>query len=139
MKLYLIGAVIATLLSSYGLHSLRMMYVNWDHAKDLVKQASTLNEQFRKQQAITYEVSDEYQKKLSALNKRVSDLKRMYNGACVPVTSNASGRRDAGASAGKLLGAHGISDQWLIEFSAEAEKVRQQLIACQTFIRRERE
>lgn len=82
-------------------------------------------------QKTTYEVSNEYQKKITALNNRIAALK-LQPKTCVPVTITTSGYN---ATAGSLdARAHGITSSALYDYAGDAEKYRLQLISCQDFI-----
>lgn len=85
-------------------------------------------------QKLTEGVSNDYQTRIRSLNRQLADLKRVRdNPRCTPVADPASGR-DAGTGAGKPAGQDGIRADWLLDFAAEAEQYRLQLIACQSFI-----
>lgn len=87
-------------------------------------------------QKLTEGVSNDFQTKIRSLNRQLADLKRVRdNPQCTPVASPASGR-DADAGAGQPTGPHGIRADWLLDFAAEAEQYRLQLISCQDFIRK---
>lgn len=79
------------------------------------------------------EVSTEYYTRLDDLTRqRAAERLRAAGAArCVPVTKPAAGG-DA-ASAGLVLGTHGVRAEWLLDFAAEAEDVRLRLIACQDY------
>lgn len=86
-------------------------------------------------QKLTEGISNDYQTKIRSLNRQLAGLKRLRdNPQCTPVASPASGR-DAGAGAGQPSGQNGIRADWLLDYAAEAEQYRLQLISCQQFIR----
>lgn len=90
--------------------------------------------QCKADQKITSEVSNDLQGKLSALDKQYRDLKRVHNNAtCVPTPRAPSGR-DAAPGSGEYAGSHGIMAGDLIDFAAEGEHYRLQLISCHNFI-----
>lgn len=81
-----------------------------------------------------YEVSDEYQKKLRALNSQLAGYRGVREQpACVPVP-DAPGGRDAAPGDGQPVRPHGVSAGWLLDFAAEGERYRLQLIACQALL-----
>jgi len=86
-------------------------------------------------QQLTAEVSNDYQKKVAALNRKLADIKRLRDNArCVPI-STGPGRRDAATGTGEPSGS-GLNSDWLIEYAAEAERYRLQLLGCQDFVNR---
>lgn len=100
-----------------------------DHAKEQYAQCLA-------DQQLTEEVSNGYQTKLTALNRQLSDLKRLRDKpACVPTTSAAS-ERDGTTGRGEYARSDGIRTIWLYDFAGEAEQYRLQLISCQEFINR---
>lgn len=82
---------------------------------------------------IAQEVSNDYQKKLSALDIKLRDLQRVYERTCIPI-DRGTGRRNAASSAGELPRSDGIPATALLEYAGDAERVRLRLIACQDFI-----
>lgn len=87
-------------------------------------------------QKLTEGVSNDYQIKVRSLNRQLADLKRVRdNPRCTPVADPASGR-DADTGAGKPAGQDGIRADWLLDFAAEAEQYRLQLMSCQDFIKK---
>lgn len=131
------GASAVTLAVCFMLHKIDLMVVNAAHARDLATQAGRIETICQQAQTITAEVSNDYQNQLSALNKRLADLKRMQH--CVPVfhPPGAAAGHDAAAGDGKLPGPDGVPSDVLYDFAADAEKVRLQLLACQSFVRKE--
>jgi hypothetical protein len=125
----------ASLLVSYGAHKVVMMYVNSQHEIALATLEVDMTKKCKEAQAITREVSDEYQSQISALNRRVADLKRL-RAQCVPVYADPTGGHN-GASTGELRGPDGgITAGTLLDFARDAEQTRLQLIGCQDWIRK---
>lgn len=91
-------------------------------------------EELKQNQQTAYEVSDAYQKKLSDLNKRHDDLKRMYGHTCIPVRDDPASGGHHAAPADQLSGSDGLSTTALLDFARDADQVREQLIGCQNFI-----
>lgn len=132
-----LGASAVTVAVCFMLHKIDLMVVDAAHARELTAQAGRIEKICQQAQSITAEVSNDYQTKLSALDKRLADLKRLQR--CVPVNhpADAAGGRDAAPGHGQLPGPDGVYSDVLYDFAADAEKVRLQLIACQSFIRKE--
>lgn len=125
----------ASLLVSYVVHSVVMMYVNSQHEIALATLEADMTKKCKEAQAITREVSDEYQSQISALNRRVSDLKRL-RAQCVPVYADPPGGYN-GAGAGELRRSYGgVTAGILFDFARDAEQTRLQLIGCQDWIRK---
>ena len=101
----------------------------------LKEQEALLIGQCNEQKKLTEEVSNDYQKKLSAANRKLADLKRMYSNTAVPVTGKADGL-DAAAGGAKLSGKNGIAASSLFELAGECEKERQKVIGLQNYINR---
>lgn len=88
----------------------------------------------RKDQETAYEISDQYQKRLTASDRELATYKRMLSqSACVIPCIEATGGCDATTSAG-LPGKHGIRVEWLLEEAARANRYTEQLGACQDWI-----
>ena len=129
-------ASIAAILAVFGATwYVRGMKADIDQQAALQAQKIEIVAQCEADKRITSEASREYQKKISTLNNRVRELKRVLPARCVPVTSAARGL-DGSASAGVTTGTQGISAEWALDLGAEAEKYRQQLISLQEFVRK---
>lgn len=138
---YLIGicCIILTALVSFGLHKIDVARLEAKQIKALAAQERRLNESCDKAQQINREISHDYQEQLFALGGKLDTLKRVHaNTRCVPIADTSAGR-DGSTQPGKLSGPHGIRSEWLYDIAAEADKYRLQLIACQNFIKKERE
>lgn len=110
-----------------------------ERAEELATAKLELIHQCNAKMQVTYEVSDEYQKKISALNRRAGELKRMHDNAkCLPVTSTPS-RSDATSPRGELSRQGGIRSDWFIDLGASCEDMRLRVVGLQEFIRKERE
>ena len=134
-----IPAILVTGFIAFQLHKIDVARLEAKQNKALAAQEKQLNEACDKAQQITKEVSHDYQEQLSNLGRKLDTLKRVHaNTQCVPITGTAAGR-DEPARAGEFSGPHGIRPDWLYDTAAEADKYRLQLIACQDFIKKERE
>lgn len=134
-----IPAILVTGLIAFQLHKIDVARLEAKQLKALAAQEKQLNAACDKAQQITEGVSHDYQTQLSALNDKLAALKRVRaNPKCVPIADAPAGR-DGAARTDKLSGPHGIRPDWLYDTAAEADKYRLQLIACQEFIKKERE
>ena len=88
-------------------------------------------------QRLTQEVSNAHEEKISHLNVQLRDAKRLLNNtpACVPVASAAC-QCDVPTPERKPSGQNGLRSEWLLDFAAEGEQYRLQLISCQDFIKK---
>jgi hypothetical protein len=101
----------------------------------LMEQERAIVAQCEADKKLTSEVSNEYQKKITVLNRRVGELKRLHSAVCVPIAGTPGGH-DAAEGAGKLPRPHGIAAGPLYDFGDDAEQVGLRLDACQDFVRR---
>ncbi len=117
------------------LHKLDVHRIEAKHAAEIVAVKAAALEECNKAQAITRKVSHDYQIKLDVLNTRIAVARRMYSGRCIAIQSHAAAGYDA-ASAGKELsgGNAGASAEGLIDLAGRCERVRLQLISCQSFV-----
>lgn len=81
----------------------------------------------------TRKIGEEYEAKISTLNSRVANLRRMSATRCVPVARSSDAAH--GSTAAGLPNVDGVHPSELIDLAAEAEKQRQQLISLQDFVR----
>lgn len=120
-----------------GLHNWRVDRLQEQHRQALESTKSAMQLACTAAQNLTQGVSNAYQKKLADLNDQLAAVKRVrHNPRCVPTTASATSRRDAAAIQQKPVGTNAIRAEWLVDFAAEAEKYRLQLIACQDFVTR---
>lgn len=134
-----IPAILVTGFIAFQLHKIDVARLEAKQNKALAAQEKQLNEACDKAQQITKEVSHDYQEQLSTLGRQLDTLKRVRaQSKCVPV-SNSPARRDEPTHAGEFFRHHGLRTDWLYDFAGDAEKYRLQLIACQNFIKKERE
>lgn len=145
--LYAVAIVTALIVSTagYGLHRLSVDGIEEKHRNELLKQAGVLHASCALAQSVTYGVSNEYQKDLTALSGQLDALgvDGLHNhGACVAVTGLAASGYDAAptgkkSAAGNERGAApGTADSAdLISIAAKGEKYRLQLKACQSYVR----
>lgn len=82
---------------------------------------------------ITAKAAESYENKISTLSNRVASLKRVSATKCVPIANTASVTH--GSPATGLSNANGITASELVDYAGDAEKVRQQLISLQDFVR----
>lgn len=87
---------------------------------------------------ITKEVSNGYQNKLAARDARIAELKRLP-AKCIVPTAGTTGGRDASTTGAITPGTYAVDSRILIDYAGDMEKYYHQLIACQEFVRRERE
>lgn len=131
------GGVILTAALAWFLHDLSVSAIERDHLAALDTLKTTLERQCHDEKALTTEVSNGLQKKIASLNSELARLKRVRERAvCVPVPTEPSPGHDAAASAGEPPRPHGVMDTALLDFAAEAERYRLQLIACQEFVKK---
>jgi len=93
---------------------------------------ASLTEKYEQQKQITEDVSNDYQKQLSALNKRVRALRVQHGCNNVSVTTKASGR-DA-KDRGVVSGTYAFEAAELIDFAELAEQTRLKHNACVDFV-----
>lgn len=106
----------------------------------LAAQEKALIEECTRQQKLTQEVSDAYQKRLSATTTRYNDAVRQLrasSGNALP--AGAAGRHDAAASGERFYWTDEAVARAALDLAATADRQTQQLLACQDFVRKERE
>lgn len=134
-----IPAVLVTAFIAFGLHRLDVARIEARNVKAMDAQKAQLIAECEKAQQITEGVSHDYQEQLYALSRELDTLKRVHSHPeCVPIAKPSAGCNGT-TSTGKPIEAHGLRTDWLYDFAAEAERYRIQLIACQNFIKKERE
>lgn len=127
------GIVLLAVLVSGGLY-IRVLLADLAAVKLERDTAQATSKACQDDQKLTEGISNDYQTKIRSLNRQLAGLKRVRdNPNCAPVADTASGR-DAKAGAGQPSGQNGIRAEWLLDYAAEAEQYRLQLIACQDFI-----
>lgn len=134
-----LGAVMMAAVA-FSLHTVDMYFVDKSHAKELSDTKIQLAAQCESQKAITEKVDNEYTQKISTLNGRLADARRLYGNACLAVAGNAASGNDGATGTGKrsgqsIEGYRIIPVQTYIDYAAEGEKYRIQLLACQDFVR----
>lgn len=135
---YLQGAIvaIATAAIAFGLHSLSVSWIEVKHEKQLTAQAASLKKECDAEKKITEEVSYELQNKISDLDRRANEFKRLRPD-CIPIITHAASRdNDAKGDAGFSGSNEGVNSEALFDFAADAERVGLQLDACQGFIKK---
>lgn len=121
----------------FGLYKVKMMWIEADHVKELSAQHAAMTKRCSDEKAVTEGVDNALQDQLSSVRSQLAALKRMRKQAsCVNITAQPTSSSNAGTSEGKLPGPNGkgLERDWLLDFAAEAETTRQQLIGCQSFI-----
>jgi hypothetical protein len=132
-RLVLTGASVAVL--AYGLHTLDVYRIEDRHRVAMEAQAQAMAQKCKDDKTITQGVSNAYQKKLADLNRRYRDLGRVQQHECVALSaSGPSGGRDAASPSGGHVYAHAVDPSQLFEYADDAERIRLQLIACQSFV-----
>lgn len=126
------GAALAGLVM-WALWSVNVATIKADYEAKLVRQAVAMREQFDKDVALSEGVSHEYQTKNAELARSLAKYKRMHGDSCVPVTP-APGRSDDTAAGGEPTGQHGITVGPALEYGANCEQLRLQVIGLQDFI-----
>lgn len=133
-----IAASAATAAVALGLHMIASGLAEIRHDKELKSQAVAFLQQCKDEKAITERVAHDFQNKISGLNARLADARRLYDNACVNVIADTSGSSDGKAASREPSGSNvaGIKIRAgnLIDLAGEGEKYRLQLISCQTFI-----
>lgn len=128
-----IAASVATFCICFLLHTVDVDRIEHKQAKALTDQATQLTLACIADKQITEGVSNEYEKKITNLNKQLA-AKRMQSPHCiVPVTITPI-RLDAKAGTDQHGGQNGVTDIALFDFSGEAERYRLQVIGLQDFL-----
>lgn len=133
-----IAAVLATLSLSYILHRLDVYRLEDRHRAAIAQQADSIQNECKAAQAVTEGVSRDYQNALSDLSNQLASAKRLRPNACVVVHPPAPPcGRDGSTAPTKFSGSDvGIARFDLLDFSHDAEQVRLQLKACQSFVQK---
>ena len=126
-------------LMAFGLHSCNVKQIETDHKKELADQRKSLVGDCANDKSITKGADDGLQDDYTHIDGLVSV--RLHDDAqspaCVPVagqTISSDGKtatKDLPATNGRNAG---ISRAELYKFAADADKIRAQLLACQSFI-----
>jgi len=147
IRLYITAIITAMLVSaaSYGLHCISQARLANKHRAEIAALSAAKDAACMTAKAITNEVSNAYQKELTALDVAADDAGNLLdllrgNGASAIQPGVAASGRDAGAAGKKLYfgdsGILGPDPQKLIAIGKRAEKTRLQLLACQQFVRK---
>lgn len=86
-----------------------------------------------KQKQISYEVSNEYQGRITDLNSKLASLRLRFDEVCIPVNQS-PGRPNATPAEGKLPGQNGVYAGALLDFARDCEQERLKVIGLQDFI-----
>jgi len=132
-------SALLTGLIAFGLHTLAVSWIEASYERKLTEQKTVLTEQCAASKAITKEVSDDYQKKLTDRDAALANARRLLNRKCaapvvVNTTTGYNGSPVQGQPSGQDDRALRADANDLIDIAAEGEKYRLQLIGCQTFI-----
>jgi len=115
----------------------------WDESRlesKLKAQEAALNEDCAKQQKLAQGVSDAYQKKLNATTARYNDaLRQLRSSSGNSLPTGAASRPNATTSGERLYWTDENVARAALDLAATADRQTQQLLACQDFIRKERE
>lgn len=130
---FCVGALAGAIIM-YGVSEARLWFINAAHAREIENTRRSVLEQCEEDKKLTQEISNEYQKQIYDLGRRLTELRRLQPALCIPI-AGATGGRDAAAGAGPVDG-NGIFAGTLYDFAGTAEQYRRQLIACQSFITR---
>lgn len=133
----LAGVLVSAL--AFGLHRLDVYRIEALHRQQLANQKAELDAQCAADKALTKEVSRDYQTRLASLADQLARARRVRNTCVVPTTQPTDGR-DAAPGAGEPVRPHvGVPADALLDYAAEAERYRLQLLSCQEFINRSME
>ena len=82
------------------------------------------------------EASDAYQNRLSYVNSELDRVKRLPARCVCPLPRPSAPKRCDGTTSatGELYQADGVTSDTLYDFAGDAERVRQQLLACQAWV-----
>jgi hypothetical protein len=124
--------IIASLTAGAYINGLR-----WEHKLDsaLKAQETLLVTQCNDAKKITEDASNDYQTKLAASNRKLSEYRRMYSSTKVSITSTPDGP-NATTSGTLNSGANGVAASSLFELAGECEQYRNQVAGLQGFINR---
>lgn len=128
-------AAFITAVLAYMLHTGAVSTLKLKQAADLAAQAAEMQKQCDADKALTKGAQDALQKNLDDVNRKLAALKRVRPAKCVPVIAGAS---DAAAFHGEHAGQNGISTDWLRDYAAECESIRQVEQQCDKFLDDER-
>lgn len=128
---FLAGALPVAVMA-FWLHGARVDALNATHARQIEQAKAEAVKGWEEAQKQTFEVSDEYQRQLTDLRRRL-DARRVQPSVCVPVAPADPGRRDA-ATGTEPVRPNGVDAASLLGFAAEAEEYRLRLIACQKLL-----
>lgn len=119
-----------TFVLAYFFHSLDVSYLEIKHAKQMQTQKEELVGQCKKAQKLTEDSANDLLKKTSDLTAKLNAYKLRLKSQPVPATNTASGN-DGSPRSCQYAGSDSVD---LLDYAADAEKYRLQLISCQNFI-----
>lgn len=131
-----VGALLMAILA-FGLHSCDVKRIDDMNKDALAKQVMQDQTQCDEQKKLTQEVSNDYEKKIAALNSRhAADISKLrVNNTCAIVAVPTSGY-NASSGANGLSRNVGIQAWDIIDSAAACDKNTEQLMACQAFIKK---
>lgn len=103
MRAILIAMAFSAFISCVGSYKIYSLILEHQRNKITAQVSENLTKQCNAQKAVTEKVSNEYQKKLSALNLRLSAFNGLSDGRCIPIighSASASRHNAAPADAG---------------------------------------
>lgn len=132
-----------TAVIAFGLHTLAVDWIEASYERKLTEQKTVLTQQCEAAKATTEEVSRELQTQLSVRDASLADARRLLNKQCAaPVVVHTAARHDGSTAAGELRVSDGsrleADGNELLDIAGDAEAVRLRLIACQSFVEKNR-
>lgn len=144
MPLFLLSLLKSSKLIGLGIGILACLSIGgyithlWDESSlesALKEQKTALVDQCVKDKKLTTEASNDYETKITALNKHIADIKRVRPSKCLPIVArNTNGTISSAGGTGNG-GENGVDSDALYDYAALAEKYRLQLIGLQNFVK----
>lgn len=107
-----------------------LTYIEIKHNIELTKQRDQLVSDCKKAQKITEDSANDLLKKTSDLTAKLNAYKLRLKSQPVPATKPTTGN-DGGPKSCQYAGSDSVD---LLDYAADAEKYRLQLISCQSFV-----
>lgn len=131
----IIAAVILTAILAFGAHELNLRwFVEPAQQKALADLKTKMQQDCDDDKLLTEGNNEDFEKRITDLNKRLAAVKRMQPSRCVVPASGPPHSGAAGSHTTVLPRQDGVTSDALLEFASDAEAARQQLIACQAFV-----
>ena len=128
---FVVGGAVGALLMFAAMQA-RVWLLNASHALKIENVKASLIQQCEDNQNTTERFYNELETQNTALNRRVAELVRLQRNVRVTVTPPST-EHDGAARPGHADN-DGITAETLYTYAGTAERYRQQLIACQSFI-----